>query len=70
VITFGLKLGEGICRAVGVDPKTVVDLKLEVSVHEPARITFTRLIHDDEANELVTVVERYRLAEIEDEAQS
>lgn len=69
MITFGLKLGEGICRAVGIDPKTVVDLKLEVSVHEPAMITFTRYVGVDEADEIVTAVERYRLAEIVDEEQ-
>lgn len=69
-MTFGLEMGRDICIALGLDPNTVSDIKLHVGVTEPAMFTIERWVSGEEAEAIVSVIERYGITLIEEEADA
>ena len=62
----GRRLGEKLCKALGVDPAEVSHIRIESGVNEAATAVFVRFVRVEEGDELVEIVRRYRLTEIEE----
>jgi hypothetical protein len=58
---IGYKLGEAVCRAVGLDPRRVRSLTINLDPSEPATVTAEYLIFTDDGVD--SVFTQYELVE-------
>lgn len=65
--TLGRVLGEQVCVALGLEPRTVSRIVIDLAAREMATVTVERFVMDDEVAGIVELVEQYKLVPVDDE---
>lgn len=69
-VAFGIDVGPAVCAALGLDGELVTKLSLAITANEIVTVTIERCVAEDEAADLVTLLDRYALVELEEEGIS
>jgi hypothetical protein len=60
-IVTGRELGKKLCEVLGLDPNVVAKVSIECDASEIAKVYVERAIYEEQAKEVVTVLEEYAL---------
>jgi len=67
-VATGWEFGGELCQALGIDAaeKRVTNIIIESPSADVVHVTIERLLADEEAQEVINLVERYNLVRVDD----
>jgi len=64
---IGHKVGEEVCKVLGLDPANIAKVAILFHAHDVARIEITRFIESTELEGIKEVLEKYEITKVKDE---